>query len=165
MSGVLTKDYKAATRRFVEDSVCLGLTSISLESLQESISEIKQSSPEADNFAIVADECYLTLVFDREETDAEYARRLKEEARAARVKMDRKAQREAKERALFEELRKKFDPYEDHEELELFRNASSNAVKLHDIEVYVRNLRKYSEQETVRVDQLWEDITAILNQE
>jgi hypothetical protein len=45
-----------------------------------------------------------------------------------------------------------FDPYEDKEELELFRNASSNAVKLHDIE-------------TVRVDQLWEDITAILNQE
>jgi hypothetical protein len=58
-----------------------------------------------------------------------------------------------------------FDPYEDSEELELFRNASSNAVKLHDIEMYVRNLRKYSEQETVRVDQLWEDITAILNQE
>jgi hypothetical protein len=55
-----------------------------------------------------------------------------------------------------------FDPYEDKEELEVFRNASSNAVKLHDIEMYVRNLRKYSDQKTIDVEKLSEDIAAIL---
>jgi hypothetical protein len=58
-----------------------------------------------------------------------------------------------------------FDPYEDKEELELFRNASSNAVKLHDIEMYVRNLKKYSDQDTINIEKLWEDITSILNME
>jgi hypothetical protein len=97
------------SRKLVEDSVCLGLSSASLESLDEAINEIKISFPEASNFAISVDDYHLNLIFDREETDAEYAKRLKEEAKAARVKMDRKAQREAKERALFEELRKKYE--------------------------------------------------------
>lgn len=55
-----------------------------------------------------------------------------------------------------------FDPYEDKEELEVFRNASSNAAKLHDIERYVRNLRKYSDQKTIDVEKLSEEIAAIL---
>jgi hypothetical protein len=58
-----------------------------------------------------------------------------------------------------------FDPYEDKEELEVFRNASANAVKLHDIERYVRNLRKYSDQKTIDVEKLSEDIAAILYEE
>lgn len=58
-----------------------------------------------------------------------------------------------------------FDPYEDKEELEVFRQASANHCKLHDIEMYVRNLRKYSDQKTIDIETLWEDITSILYSE
>ena len=58
-----------------------------------------------------------------------------------------------------------FDPYEDKEELEVFRQASTNHCKLHDIEMYVRNLKKYSEQDTIDIETLWEDIASILNKE
>lgn len=58
-----------------------------------------------------------------------------------------------------------FDPYEDKEELEVFQQATVNHCKLHDIEMYVRNLKKYSEKDTIDIDTLWEDITSILNKE
>jgi len=58
-----------------------------------------------------------------------------------------------------------FDPYEDKEELEVFRKASANHCKLHDIEMYVRNLKKYSDQDTINIEKLWEEITSILNME
>jgi hypothetical protein len=58
-----------------------------------------------------------------------------------------------------------FDPYEDKEELEVFRQASANHCKLHDIEMYIRNLRKYDEREIISIEEVSDAITEILNKE
>jgi uncharacterized protein YpiB (UPF0302 family) len=83
--------------------------SISLESLNSRVAEILKAYPKAKEFVISVEyDGDLELTFEREETDEEYAKRLKKNTRAARVKMDRKAKKEANERALLEKLRKKY---------------------------------------------------------
>ena len=86
------------------------VSSISLMELMGRVTEIADVYPTSGEFVILTEDHSndLMLVYQREETDAEYAKRLKEQEKVARVKMDRKAQKEAKERALFEELRKKY---------------------------------------------------------
>jgi L-alanine-DL-glutamate epimerase-like enolase superfamily enzyme len=86
------------------------VSSISLSELMGRVTEIAEVYPTSGEFVILTEDHSndLMLVYQREETDAEYAKRLKEQEKVARVKMDRKAQQEAKERALFEELRKKY---------------------------------------------------------
>ena len=88
----------------------LNVSSISLSELMGRVAEIADVYPTSGEFVILTEDHSndLMLVYQREETDAEYAKRLKEKEKVARVKMDRKAQKEAKERTLFEELRKKY---------------------------------------------------------
>lgn len=87
------------------------VSSVSLSELMGRVTEIAEVFPTSKEFVILTedDSIDLVLVYQREETDEEYAKRLKEEERVVRVKMDRRAQKEAKERALFEELRKKYE--------------------------------------------------------
>ena len=58
-----------------------------------------------------------------------------------------------------------FDPYEDKEELEVLRQASANHCKLHDIEMYIRNLRMYDVRELISIEEVSDAITEILNKE
>lgn len=55
-----------------------------------------------------------------------------------------------------------FDPYEDKEELELFRDAAKTAKKLEDIQRYIRKLSKYDEREIISIEELTTEISDIL---
>jgi hypothetical protein len=55
-----------------------------------------------------------------------------------------------------------FDPYEDKEDLQIFQKAISTHLKVHEIEEYLRKLRKYDEREEVPKQEVIDAIIDIL---